>query len=415
MLRATLASLALTVLILIMGPRLLAQVHSDPTTVPAQPPAGTSDATGVRHPPPTTRPRPEGAGGEEVGTAAYAGGTVLLDYYPKSQLQTPQPTVEAAKFPAIDVHCHWGLDQDPRAMLEAMDRRNLAYAVNLSGGETAESIRGMKGRFADERFVIFCNLDYSKLGDDDYYRRYLKDAKAAGAKGLKIWKNLGLTLRDADGERVAVDDPRLDAVWETCGELGLPVLIHVADPAAFFDPIDGQNERWLQLYRHPDWSFHGEEFPSREQILDERDRMIARHPDTNFIGAHVANEAEDLASVAERMRRLPNLYADISGRVAELGRQPYTARRFILEFPDRVLFGTDRYPGRPDQPRYRVYFKFLETDAEHFDYYEHPFPPTGEWKIYGVFLPDEVLRKVYFGNASRLLDLPEPARNEARP
>ena len=135
--------------------------------------------------------------------------------------------------------------------------------------------------------------------------------------------------------------------------------------------------------------------------------MIARHPETNFIGAHVANEAEDLASVAERMRKLPNLYADISGRVAELGRQPYTARRFLTEFADRVLFGTDRYPGRPDQPRYRVYFKFLETDAEYFDYYEHPFPPTGEWKIYGVFLPDEVLRKVYFGNAAELLDLSE--------
>ena len=407
MLRVTLASLGLTLLILLAGPRLLAQVEPDPTTVPAQPPAGESDATGIAHPPPTFADKHEDAGNEVVGTAAYAGDAVVFDYYPKSQLRTPQPTVEAAKFPAVDVHCHWGPDQDPRAMLEAMDRRNLAYAVNLSGGETVESIRLMKERFADDRFVIFCNLDYSKLGDDDYYRRFLKEAKAAGAKGLKIWKNLGLTLKDADGERVPVDDPRLDVVWQTCAEIGFPVLIHVGDPAAFFEPIDGHNERWLQLYRHPDWSFHGEEFPSREQILDERDRMIARHPKTNFIGAHVANEAEDLASVADRMRRLPNLYADISGRVAELGRQPYTARRFLTEFADRVLFGTDRYPGRPDQPRYRVYFKFLETDAEYFDYYEHPFPPTGEWKIYGVFLPDEVLRRIYYENAARLLDLPD--------
>jgi predicted TIM-barrel fold metal-dependent hydrolase len=399
------ASLVLTVLILTLGPRVVAQVAQDPTTVPAQPPAETGEATGLSHPPATTMPRPDGAGGEVVGTGVYAGDTILLDYYPKSQLKTPQPTVEAAKFPAVDVHCHWSLDEDPAAMLEAMDRRNLSHAVNLSGGNTIEEIRQMRERFDDERFLILCNLDYSKLGDDAFYEKYLKDAKAAGAAGLKIWKNLGLTLKDADGERVAVDDPRLDVVWRTCGELGMPVLIHVADPAAFFDPIDASNERWLQLYRHPNWSFYGPEFLSREQILEERDRMIARHPGTNFIGAHVANEAEDLASVAARMRKLPNLYADISGRVAELGRQPYTARRFFLEFPDRILFGTDRYPGRPSQPRYKPYFKFLETDAEYFDYYDHPFPPTGEWKIYGIFLPDEVLKKVYAANARKLFGL----------
>ncbi len=354
---------------------------------------------------PTTRPA--GVGANEVGTAVYAGETILLDYYPKSQLRTPHEMVEQAKFPAIDVHCHWTLEQDPAAMLTAMEQRNLAYAVNLSGGDTVEAVAAMREHFADERFLILCNLDYSKLGDDAFYREYLQEAKAAGASGLKIWKNLGLTLKDATGNRIAVDDPRLDVVWQTCGELGMPVLIHVADPAAFFDPIDGNNERWTQLYRHPSWSFFGEQFPTREEVLAERDRMIARHPRTQFIGAHVANEAEDLASVAGRMQKLPNLHADISGRVAELGRQPYTARRFLIEFQDRVLFGTDRYPGRADQPRYRRYYQFLETADEYFDYHEHDFPPTGDWKIFGVFLPDEALMKIYHDNAASLFGLPE--------
>ncbi len=350
-------------------------------------------------------PRPDGVGGAIVGSAVYAGDTVLLDYYPTPQLVTPQTLVRAAKFPAIDIHCHWGPEQDAAAMLRAMDERNVSHAVNLSGGETAEAIRAMKRQFSNDRFIIFANLDYSKLGEDVFYEQALRDAHAAGAYGLKIWKNLGLTLVDETGQRVPVDDPRLDVVWRTCAELDMPVLIHVADPAAFFEPIDGHNERWMQLYRHPDWAFSGDRFPNRAQILAERDRMIARHPETNFIGAHVANEAEDLASVGERMRKLPNLYADISGRVAELGRQPYSARKFFIEFQDRVLFGTDRYPGRPDQPRYRVYFRFLETDDEYFKYYQHPFPPTGEWRIYGVFLPDEVLQKVYHANAAKLLGI----------
>ena len=402
---ATAALLALSSLASAQSSR-PAALPEDPTTAPAGQPIDEADEGRTDlPPPPTTMPRPPGVGGAEVGTAIYAGDEILLDYYPTPQLVTKRTIVRQAKFPAIDIHCHWGPDQDASEMLRAMDERNVAYAVNLSGGETAEAIAAMKGQFADDRLIIFCNLDYSRLGDDAFYEQALRDAHAAGAKGLKIWKNLGLTLKDENDQRVPVDDPRLDVVWRTCAELDMPVLIHVADPAAFFEPIDGHNERWMQLYRHPDWAFSADEFPSRAQILDERDRMIARHPETNFIGAHVANEAEDLASVGERMRRLPNLYADISGRVAELGRQPYSARKFIIEFQDRVLFGTDRYPGRPDQPRYRVYFRFLETDDEYFNYYQHPFPPTGEWRIYGVFLPDDVLKKVYHDNAAKLLGL----------
>ncbi len=361
-------------------------------------------------PTPQTTTRPAGAGSQEVGTAIYAGDAVVWDYYPKSQLITDETLIERAKFPAIDVHCHWTLDEDPAGLLAAMEHYNLAYAVNLSGGY-GDELREMLETFDDERFIIFCNLDYAGLDSEDpaaFYERQIRDAHAVGARGLKIFKDLGLTVKDAAGNRVAVDDPRLDAAWATAGELGMPVLIHVADPAAFFEPVDGNNERFMQLHRHLDWAFGSDEFLSRPEILAERDRMVAKHPRTNFIGAHVANESEDLKSVAERMRKLPNLFADISGREAELGRQPYSARKFLIEFQDRILFGTDRHPARPDQPRYRVYFRMLETDDEYFDYYEHPFPPTGEWKIYGLFLPDEVLKKVYYENAAKLLGLPTP-------
>src|SRR5690606_22942302 len=215
--------------------------------------------------------------------------------------------------------------------------------------------------------------------------------------------SLGLTIKDGSGKVVPIDDPRLDPIWAKCGELGIPVLIHSADPVAFFRPIDERNERWLQLHRFPSWSFHGPEFPSYEEVLQQHDRMIARHPGTTFISAHMGSQAEDLKTLGERLARLPNMFVDISGRVAELGRQPYAARRFLLEWQDRVVYGTDRYPGRPDQPRHRIYYRFLETDDEYFKYYDHPFPPTGEWRIYGVHLPPDVLRKIYQTNADRAL------------
>jgi predicted TIM-barrel fold metal-dependent hydrolase len=360
-----------------------------------------------------TTTRPADKGDHVVGTAVYAGDTILLDYYPKSQLVTPETIIERAKFPAIDVHCHWHDDVEQADLLAAMEPLNLAYAVNLSGGSNIEAVRSMLEQYDDPRLLTLVNLDFTKVGDDAYFEQYLREAKAAGAAGVKVFKNLGLTVKDPKGQRLAVDDSRLDVIWRTAGELDMPVLIHVADPAAFFDPIDEHNERWMQLFRRPTWSFYGDAFPSREQLLIERDNIVARHPKTKFIGAHIANEAEDLGSVAERMRRLPNLYADISGRVAELGRQPYSARRFFLEFPDRILFGTDRYPGREDQPRYRPYYRFLETADEYFDYHEHDFPPTGEWKIYGIFLPDEVLKDVYHDNTARLFGL--PTLDEAEP
>jgi uncharacterized protein len=345
-----------------------------------------------------------------AGRAVHVGNEVLLNYDPEPALVTKQTPVDRARFAAIDIHCHWNLQHDPHRMIEAMDQLNVRAAANLSGGFGADLER-MLGRFhsvSRERFIIFCNLDFSQIDEPDFPQRMVRLLEAAhehGARGLKIFKNLGLTVQDAAGNIIPVDDPRLDPVWARAGELGMPVLIHSADPIAFFEPVDEKNERWMQLRRHPSWSFHGPEFPDRDDVLAQRNRVIARHPQTMFIGAHIAESGEDLALAARWLDELPNLYVDISGRVSELGRQPYSARRFLITYQDRVLFGTDRFPGRPDQPRYRPYFRFLETDDEYFNYHDHHFPPSGDWRIHGVFLPDEVLKKIYHDNAARLLGM----------
>lgn len=343
----------------------------------------------------------------EAGRAVYHENRIIRGYDPKPNLVVPRTRVERARFPAVDVHCHWSIDADPHAMLAAMDELNISHAVNLSGG-WGDDLAAMLAKFgavSRERYIIFCNVDFSRIDEPGFGAAAadaLREAHAAGARGLKIFKSLGLRHRDAAGNLVAVDDPRIDPIWARAGELGMPVLIHTADPAAFFQPADADNERWMQLQRHPDWSFYGDGFPSREQLLAGRDRIVGRHPATIFIGAHVGSDAGDLAAVGEVMDRHPNFYVDISGRVGELGRQPYAARRFLLEHRDRILFGTDRYPGNPRQPRYHVYYRFLETEDEYFDYFDHPFPPAGEWKIYGVHLPDEVLAKIYRDNAARI-------------
>ncbi|MEM7227184.1 MAG: amidohydrolase family protein [Planctomycetota bacterium] len=346
----------------------------------------------------------------DIGTAVYVGDDMIRPYRPESNLVTGMTMIAAARYPAIDMHCHWTLEPEPSALIDAMDERNIRSAINLSGGDGGD-LDAMMNRYtsvAPERLIVFCNLDYTKTGSegfDAYVVDTLRSAHERGARGLKIFKNLGLTTRDHHGDLLAIDDVRLDIVWSTCAQLGMPVLIHSADPIAFFEPIDDRNERWMQLYRHPDWSFYGDDFPDREVVLAQRSAVMRRHPSTTFIGAHLGGFAEDLAAASAVLDKHSNFYMDISGRVAELGRQPYAARRFLIRHQDRILFGTDRYPGRPDQPRYRIYFRFLETDDEYFDYHDHPFPPTGEWKIYGVFLPDEALRLIYHDNAARLLGL----------
>jgi predicted TIM-barrel fold metal-dependent hydrolase len=346
----------------------------------------------------------------DYGISVYAAAEQVRGYYPRPALVTESHLVQKAKFPATDVHCHWSLDEDPEALIRAMDDRNVHRAINLSGGNDREGKLGLMldkfHRFAPDRLLIFCNPDLSTIDEADFEEqtaKFLESAASRGAAGVKIWKNLGLTLKDGSGKRVPVDDPRLDVIWSKAAEFRLPVLIHTADPVAFFQPIDRNNERWMQLKRHPDWSFYGDRFPDRDSVLAERNRVVERHPQTVFIAAHMGGGAEDLQRLSGWLEKHPNLYADFSGRVAELGRQPYTARKFLIEHQDRILFGTDRFPGRKKQPRYRIYFRFLETADEYFDYYEHDFPPTGQWKIYGVFLPDGVLKKIYRDNALRIL------------
>jgi predicted TIM-barrel fold metal-dependent hydrolase len=221
-----------------------------------------------------------------------------------------------------------------------------------------------------------------------------------GAQGLKIWKVLGLHVRDQHGELVPVDDPRLDPVWDTAGELGIPVLIHIADPVAFFDPLTPENERYEEISRHPDWAFSGAEFPPFGALIEQFERLIAGHPGTTFIGAHVGCYPENLGWVGHMLESYTHFNIDFSARIAELGRQPYRARRLFLRFPDRILFGTDT---APNLDYYHIYYRFLESDDEYFDYEPGEIPGQGRWQIYGLHLPDEVLEQVYYRNAERIL------------
>jgi predicted TIM-barrel fold metal-dependent hydrolase len=255
-----------------------------------------------------------------------------------------------------------------------------------------EMVKGYPGRF-----MVFTQIDYSKIDDPKAMVADLDDAVRRGARGLKVLKDLGLEDRDKSGKLIAADDPRLDPVWEECGRLGIPVAIHVTDPEAFFHPINGYNERYEELIEHPDWSFYDHGFPTKEEVLAQRDRMFAKHPHTQFISLHVANWPENLDYVSSLLDRLPNVSVEFGAREAELGRQPRRAREFFLKYQDRIMFGTD---ATPDLDMYRNHFRWLETADEYFDY--SGYPGQGRWKIYGMQLPDDVLEKVYHLNAERL-------------
>ena len=350
------------------------------------------------------------------------GRNLALDQFrPRSMLKVESHPLQRAKFPVVDVHTHFRYrlhhsTEQLDEFVRVMDSHNIALCVSLDGqlGEDfAEHAAYLEENYAD-RFLIFANIDWRGDGqlDDpgswacqrgEFARTTIQQLEAAqkkGAAGVKFFKQFGLGHKNADGSLLQIDDLRWDPIWAACGQLGLPVIIHTADPAAFFDPIDNNNERWEELHRRPNWSFHGDDFPSRESLLAARNRVIERHPETTFIGAHVANNPEDLATVAEWLEAYPNLVVEISSRIGELGRQPYTARSFFLKYADRILFGTD---GPWPVERLSLYWRFLETYDEYFPYSEKPFPPQGFWQIYGIGLPDEVLRKVYQENAVRFI------------
>jgi predicted TIM-barrel fold metal-dependent hydrolase len=346
---------------------------------------------------------------------------LLENFRPAATLQVEQHNLTRAKFPVVDVHTHFrakfrGGEAELAEWVALMDRNQIAICVSLDGrwdDLLEEHTRLLWTKYKD-RFVIFANIDWQGSGkaDDpaswdcqrpDFARRVaarLAVSKERGAAGVKIFKEFGLGYKNPDGSLIRIDDPRWNGIWQACGELGLPVLIHTADPAAFFLPIDERNERWEELHRRPEWSFAGPGFPKREELLAALNRVIERHPKTTFIGAHLAGNAENLAEVGQWLDQYPNLYVEIASRIAELGRQPYTARKFLIKYQDRVLFGTD---GPWPEERVRLYWRFLETEDEYFPYSEKEFPPQGFWNIYGIHLPDEVLRKIYQENAARIV------------
>ncbi|MFY9549866.1 MAG: amidohydrolase family protein [Thermoanaerobaculia bacterium] len=328
----------------------------------------------------------------------------IEEYEPKSTLVVPEHHPQRAKYPFIDVHNHQDRDisaEEAAKLLADMDRINLRVMVNLSGGRGAElekGYRNLPGRYPG-RFVVFANLDFSGIETPGWGERaaaQLAEDVRHGAKGLKIFKNLGMTTTDARGARVPVDDPRLDPVWDACARLGIPVLIHTAEPRSFFDPRDKFNERWLELKQFPQRARPPDKFPPFEQLLSEQHRMFARHPKTRYIDAHLGWLGGDLARLGKLFDELPNVCTEIGAVLAELGRQPRQARDFLVKYQDRVLFGKDSWAA----DEYLVYFRVLETADEYFDYYRkrHAF-----WKMYGLDLPDEVLKKLYYKNALRIV------------
>ncbi len=348
----------------------------------------------------------------------------LATYLPRQRLRVPEHRVDRPRFPVIDAHNHLGQpfgkewsERSASDLEAAMDEAGVAAVVDLDGG-WGDRLRREIARWQDAlpgRVAVFAALDYERWASDRAFGETeaarLRDGVAAGARGLKVWKKLGLRARDPGGRLVPVDDARLDPLWAAAGELGVPVTIHIADPIAFFDPLDEHNERWEELRENPDWHFWPtrppgrpelEGFPPFDELIDGLEAVVARHPGTAFIGAHVGCAAEDLGRVSTILERSPNFHVDLAARIAELGRQPRTARAFIERWPDRVLFGTDM---GPDPAWYRVYYRFLETADESFAYDvdEDAAPTQGRWRIHGLELPDELLRRVYRDNALRLI------------
>lgn len=359
----------------------------------------------------------------------------LSEFEPHTVLEVKRTPVQGPRYPVVELHAHTAFAAHvvngvhlsaerhylapADELLEVMDRQNVRIMNNLTGGFGAglDDYIARYDKVYPGRFCTFTEPDYGRFLEPDYpsYQAVaIEQARRSGAKGLKILKTLGLFLREqiTTGELVKIDDPRFDPMWEACGSLNMPVGIHVSDPVAFFKPTDRFNERYEELNNHPDWSFHGPGFPSHGELMAARDRLFARHPQTQFIALHVGSFAENLESVAASLDRFPNMTVDIAARVGELGRQPRASRAFFEKYQDRILFGTDAIPHGHQYPQqlfcdelYEIYYRFLETDDEYFDYAPAKTPPQGRWQISGINLPDSILKKVYQENAARLLNL----------
>jgi len=378
----------------------------------------------------TDRPHPQPSELNRVGpvrrvvrrgqTLAILGFRRLTSAPEQPALTVAEHHVTRPRFPAIDAHAHLrgtfaaGWENRPAAELgEFLDAVGAERIVDLNG-EYGSRLEAELERFRSlgDRVAIFAGIEYELIGTtDDFGERMAQEArrsKDAGAMGLKVWKTLGLHARDRLGRLVGIDDERMDPLWAAAGELRLPVMLHVADPRAFFQKLSRSNERRDELRLHPEWRYwplrpRGDAahpgFPAHDELIEQFRTVLARHPGTTFIGAHVAGAAEDLGLVGDMLQAHPNLVIDISARIAELGRQPYSARDLMLRFPDRVLFGVDRV----DRRAYELYYRLLETKDEYFEYSLSRAPQNGRWRIYGLGLPDDVLEQVYYGNAMRVI------------
>ena len=325
------------------------------------------------------------------------------EYSPVSTLVVSETEVKRAKYPFVDVHNHqWSMaTQDLKGLAAEMDELNMRVMVNLSGrtrGDLKDALDNVN-RSAANRFIVFANVDFDDIGKEGWTESAVRDLEndvKNGANGLKIYKNLGLTLRDTEGKRVPTDDPRIAPIWDKCGELGIPVLIHTGEPVAFFDNHDKYNERWLELKQFPNRARPADQYPPWEQVMQEQWNMFSNHPNTKFIDAHLGWLGNDLSRFGALLDSLPNVYTEFAAAIHELGRQPRNAREFFIKYQDRIMFGKDTY--RPEE--YYTYFRLLESDDEYFPYFRkrHAF-----WRLYGLDLPDEVLKKVYYKNALNVI------------
>lgn len=360
------------------------------------PPALPLDANG-ECPPGTTEVRPGRCQKPEYPAPS------ILDYRPRSTMVAEEHLVPKAKFPVVDIHSHVGPTPDTiERLVGELDAMNVRVLVNLSGGTSPDAIKQktdfIKASRYPDRFRVFANVDWEGADAPGWADKAVADLTASvanGAIGLKIYKNLGLTAKTTDGARLKLDDPRLDPVWQACARLDIPVIIHTAEPMEFFSPMDYRNERWLELALFPSRRNNAPGQPTFEELLAERERMFAANPKTRFIAAHFGYYGHDLKRAAAALDTLPNMVLEVSAVLYEFGRQPRAAREFFTKYQDRILFGKDSYEPK----EYPYYWRVFETGDEYFDYYRdyHAF-----WKLYGMQLPDTVLRKVYYANALRV-------------
>ena len=326
----------------------------------------------------------------------------IEEYSPKSTLIVPQHPVKRSKYPFIDVHNHqfdMPIKNLPKLVSE-MDSLNMGFMINLSGFRglyLQKSLENIK-KNAPTRFGLFINIDFENIDNKNFSETQvalIDSAVIAGVMGLKVYKSLGLTSRDNKGDRIAINDIRLDPIWKACGDNNIPVLIHSGEPASFWNPKDKFNERWLELRQKPNRYRDPEINPSFEEVMAEQHDVFKKHPNTTFINAHLGWMGNDLDRLGEHLDLYPNVLTEIGAVLAEIGRQPIKANQFFTAYQDRILFGKDSY----NVSEYYTYFRVLETNDEYFEYYRKR---HAHWRMYGLALPDSILKKLYYKNALKI-------------